>query len=95
MDAPCYGCQRQAEDDVRPWLLITGESPPYGRATRGIPRAYLLCPDCENNHAHLADELHDLIGRRLEENSERNIRKALHGWPVSPMTKTSRRRWPV
>jgi hypothetical protein len=85
MMAPFYGCNRQAEDDIRPWLLITGQRPPRGRAKRGIPVAVLLCPDCEDSHAHLADELHDLICVRLPENSEKVILKALRGWPVSPL----------
>ncbi|OBK53142.1 hypothetical protein A5657_15555 [Mycobacterium kubicae] len=78
MDYPCYGCWRQAEDDARPWLLITG-----WRGYR-TPTAVLLCPDCENDHASLADDLNDLSGVRLSENSAANIRRALRGWPVEP-----------
>ena len=79
MDYPSYGCAREAEDDVRPWLLITGWRVGH------TPTALLLCPDCEDGHAYLAEDLDDLIGVRVPENSEANLRKALRGWPVEPI----------
>ena len=52
---PCHGgCGGQSAEDERPWLLITGWR---GR----VPVSVLVCPDCEESTAYLADELHDLI----------------------------------
>ena len=74
----CYGCERQAVGDVRPWLLITGWR---GR----VPVAVLLGPDCEDGHARVADELLDLIGVRLTDNSDASVRTVLGDWPTLPV----------
>jgi hypothetical protein len=83
MDYPCYGCARHAAADPRPWLLITAwrtvEDP-------RVPFSAMVCPDCEQSTARLANELHDLIGLRLPDNSDSSIRTALRGWPTGPQT---------
>jgi hypothetical protein len=75
----CYGaCGKSATDDPRPWLLITGWR-------SRVPIAMLLCPDCEDGAAHLGDELLDLIGVRLTDNSDTSVRTALGDWPTLPV----------
>ena len=87
---PCYARCGQFTDvhnDVLPaasrpatWLLITG--------LRGrVPVAYLVCPDCEQSTAYLADELHDLAGVRLVDNTNTTISAALAGWPTTPASR--------
>lgn len=74
----CYNhCRNTTDKDSRPWLLITGRR-------HRIPLAVPVCPDCEESTAHLGDELDDLIGVRLPDNTEPSIAKALRGWPVRP-----------
>lgn len=77
----CYGRCGRTTDDSRPWLLITGWR-------HRIPLAVLVCPDCEDSAAHLGDELDDLIGVRLPDNTNTNITTALGNWPSTPATAT-------
>jgi hypothetical protein len=84
--AECYGrCGLEQADDDRPWLLITGwRISPLSKARRTAV-AYLLCLDCEDGHAYLADELDDLMGVRLPDNSADSLTAALRGWPTFPV----------
>jgi hypothetical protein len=90
MSWPCQGgCGRQSADDPRPWLLITGERPLVFTAPpprRRVPFAYLFCPDCEDSAYPLAEELHDMMGKRLKDNADHTIKEALRKLkcPVQP-----------
>jgi hypothetical protein len=73
----CGSCGRSADDDSRPWLLITGWRD-------RMPVSVLACPDCEDSMAYPGDELHDLIGVRLTDNTDASIDVAFGDWPTSP-----------
>jgi hypothetical protein len=77
----CFGrCGAWTDDDDRPWLVITG----WRMGAARVPFSAVVCPDCEDSLAYLADELDDLMGVRLPDNSPASLAAALRDWPVQP-----------